>query len=119
MKNHKIWNILGFVLVILAILAGTYVSVVGVGEKHQGSAQNIKLGLDLAGGVSITYEANESNPSAEDMRDTALRLRFIRKAQTGSTWRSPAFTMLRKFWKPLEIRERSNFMKRPQTVTAA
>ena len=74
MKNHKIWNILGFVLVILAILAGTYVSVVGVGEKHQGSAQNIKLGLDLAGGVSITYEANESNPSAEDMRDTVYKL---------------------------------------------
>ncbi len=74
MKNHKIWNILGFVLVILAILAGTYVSVVGVGEKHQGSAPNIKLGLDLAGGVSITYEANESNPSAEDMRDTVYKL---------------------------------------------
>ncbi len=74
MKNHKIWNILGFVLVILTILAGTYVSVVGVGEKHQGSAQNIKLGLDLAGGVSITYEANESNPSAEDMRDTVYKL---------------------------------------------
>ena len=74
MKNHKIWNILGFVLVILAILAGTYVSAVGVGEKHQGSAQNIKLGLDLAGGVSITYEANESNPSAEDMRDTVYKL---------------------------------------------
>lgn len=74
MKNHNIWNILGFVLVILAILAGTYVSVVGVGEKHQGSAQNIKLGLDLAGGVSITYEANESNPSAEDMRDTVYKL---------------------------------------------
>ena len=75
MKGHnKLWSIVGFVLVVLAILAGTYVSVIGVGAKHQGSAKNIKLGLDLAGGVSITYEVNESNPSAEDMRDTVYKL---------------------------------------------
>ena len=45
-----------------------------MGGTHQGSAENIKLGLDLAGGVSITYEADESNPSAEDMRDTVYKL---------------------------------------------
>ncbi len=35
---------------------------------------DIKLGLDLAGGVSITYQAVEENPSAEDMSDTIYKL---------------------------------------------
>jgi len=34
----------------------------------------IKLGLDLAGGVSITYQAVAENPSAEDMSDTQYKL---------------------------------------------
>lgn len=34
----------------------------------------IKLGLDLAGGVSITYQAKDANPSAEDMSDTQYKL---------------------------------------------
>ena len=129
MKGHnKLWSIVGFVLVVLAILAGTYVSVIGVGAKHQGSAKNIKLGLDLAGGVSITYEVNESNPSAEDMRDTVYKLQqrvsvysteaeVYQKAPTGSMWRSPAFIMLRKCWKLWEIPGQSSFMRHPQTVT--
>ncbi|NBH72840.1 protein translocase subunit SecD [Clostridiaceae bacterium] len=35
---------------------------------------SIKLGLDLAGGVSITYQAVEENPSDEDMADTVYKL---------------------------------------------
>ena len=34
----------------------------------------VKLGLDLAGGVSITYQAKDENPSAEDMKDTIYKL---------------------------------------------
>ena len=34
----------------------------------------IKLGLDLAGGVSITYQTKIDNPSAEDMSDTQYKL---------------------------------------------
>ena len=37
-------------------------------------AKEIKLGLDLAGGVSITYEASEENPSDTDMADTIYKL---------------------------------------------
>ena len=36
--------------------------------------RNIKLGLDLDGGVSITYQAAEANPSAVDMADTIYKL---------------------------------------------
>ena len=34
----------------------------------------IKLGLDLAGGVSITYQAVEENPTSEEMSDTIYKL---------------------------------------------
>lgn len=38
------------------------------------STGKIKLGLDLAGGVSITYQTVEPNPSDEDMADTIYKL---------------------------------------------
>ena len=43
-------------------------------RTNTGSAKNIKTGLDLSGGVSITYQAKDSNPSAEDMSDTVYKL---------------------------------------------
>ena len=42
-------------------------------------APDIKLGLDLAGGVSITYQAVKANPTAEEMSDSVYRLQL--KAQ--------------------------------------
>ena len=38
------------------------------------SMSQIKLGLDLAGGVSITYQTVEENPSDKDMSDTVYKL---------------------------------------------
>ena len=38
------------------------------------STGKIKLGLDLAGGVSITYQTVNPNPSDEDMADTIYKL---------------------------------------------
>ncbi len=72
MKKSKALGILVLILAIMAGMswyAGTIISTVGVGESR-----NIKLGLDLAGGVSITYQAVEDNPSAEDMSDTVYKL---------------------------------------------
>ena len=73
MRSKK-WSWLSIIAVIVMILACAYVSIVGYGADHIGTAKNIKLGLDLAGGVNITYEANEENPSAEDMSDTVYKL---------------------------------------------
>ena len=72
MKRSKGIAILALILVILTGVtwyAGTIISTVGIGESR-----NIKLGLDLQGGVSITYETVEENPSAEDMKDTVYKL---------------------------------------------
>ena len=38
--------------------------------------RNIKLGLDLAGGVSITYQVEDENPTAEQMSDTIYKLQL-------------------------------------------
>lgn len=52
-----------------------YMAAYGVGENSFGAAKDINLGLDLAGGVSITYQAvGDEEPSAEDMADTIYKL---------------------------------------------
>ena len=62
-----------FMIVILAITS-VYGVAVGFGKQHKGSAKNIELGLDLRGGVSITYEIDEKNPSETDITDTVYKL---------------------------------------------
>ena len=64
-------------LILVAVITGlmAYTAPVGLGSGHRGSYHNIKLGLDLAGGASITYEAvGDEDPSAEDMSDTVYKL---------------------------------------------
>ncbi|MBP5600416.1 MAG: protein translocase subunit SecD [Lachnospiraceae bacterium] len=61
-------------IVLFAIFIG-YVDIFGFGASKAGSAKDIKLGLDLAGGVSITYQVvGDENPSAQDMDDTIGKL---------------------------------------------
>lgn len=63
-------------VIMLAVLAGgIYTSIFGLDSAGSGSAANIKQGLDLAGGVSITYQVvGEESPSDEDMADTIYKL---------------------------------------------
>ncbi len=51
-SKKKSWLVL--IVVVLMIAACGYVSAYGYGKDHIGTAKNIKLGLDLAGGVNIT-----------------------------------------------------------------
>ena len=73
MKKNKAITIL---LCVLLILAGvTYVDIFGVNPEGDGSASDIKLGLDLAGGVSITYQVvGDEDPSSTDLNDTIAKL---------------------------------------------
>lgn len=83
MKNKQL-KILAFLLVIVATIALGYIAVIGIGKGKVGSYKNISQGLDLAGGLSITYQVvGEENPTAEDMNDTMEKLR--NKAETYST----------------------------------
>lgn len=71
-KNKAIITLLIFIL----LLGGFgYTAAVGIGADGSGSAASINLGLDLEGGVSITYQVvGEEDPSTEDMNDTIYKL---------------------------------------------
>ena len=65
------------VVVVMALFLGllTFTAAIGFGPTGTGSAKNIITGLDLAGGVSITYTTvGDETPSAEDMSDTSYKL---------------------------------------------
>lgn len=62
------------ILSVLVIALLSFTAAVGWGPTGTGSARNIITGLDLAGGVSITYEADQDLPSASDMSDTIYKL---------------------------------------------
>lgn len=67
-------GILSLCLAVVVIAALCYVAFVGIGKQHKGTAEHIRLGLDLAGGVSITYEADKENPTDTEMNDTIYKL---------------------------------------------
>lgn len=71
-KNKAIITLLVFLL----LLGGFgYTAAVGFGPDASGSASSINLGLDLEGGVSITYQVvGDEDPSSEDMADTIYKL---------------------------------------------
>ncbi len=73
--KYSLKKTIGYSALIIAMLIGfTLIAVFGVDQNGSGSAKDIDLGLDLAGGVSITYEIQESNPSQQDIDDTVQKL---------------------------------------------
>lgn len=73
MKKRKAVIIL--LVMLLALVGLTYAAVEGIGTEKAGAASGIKLGLDLAGGVSITYQVvGDEAPTEEDMADTVYKL---------------------------------------------
>ena len=71
-KKKSILVLLGTFLFL--VLLG-FTTLVGFGPTGTGAARNIITGLDLSGGVSITYRAvSDGAPSSEDMKDTIYKL---------------------------------------------
>ena len=67
--------IITLVLIIALTLGIGYIDIKGTDAQGTASAKDISLGLDLAGGVSITYQVvGEENPDATDMADTIYKL---------------------------------------------
>lgn len=83
MKKAKRNSLLTILVFILALALGVYTTVIGLGKEHIGTAENIILGLDLAGGVSITYQITDEHPTEQEIRDTKERLQM--RADTYST----------------------------------
>lgn len=89
MKKSKGWIVLTVILAFLILLGYLAVGTITATGKSQGSAdgssssEGIKLGLDLSGGVSITYRIKDENPSQEDINDTIAKLE--ERAETYTT----------------------------------
>ena len=75
-----LWFVLG--LIFTAFMVFVTVFGVNIGGKNKGSAKNIILGLDLKGGVSITYQA-KGDYTAEEFSDTIKKLK--KRAEEFST----------------------------------
>ena len=88
MKKSRAIIVLAVLVLLLAVFG--YTAAVGIGTENSGSASDIKLGLDLAGGVSI--------------RATARRPSYTRKGMIGSISRSPGFRMPMRSWRSSESR---------------
>lgn len=72
MKKNR--GILSLILAVALIALMGFTVLVGFGKTGTGAMKNIKLGLDLAGGVSITYQVKDKNPTEEEMSDTIYKL---------------------------------------------
>ena len=69
-KGKKI----AYSIIIVALAVFLTVAVMLGLKNGYGSARDINLGLDLAGGVSITYEIQESDPGTQEINDTISKL---------------------------------------------
>lgn len=67
-------NLLGLIAALLVIVGTIFVAAEGIGSSNIGGIEHINLGLDLAGGVSITYTTAKDNPTSEEINDTIYKL---------------------------------------------
>ncbi len=66
MKSNKGRGLLGLLAILICI--GVF------GYFGYDTMDDIKLGLDLSGGVSITYQTVKENPTSEEMSDTIYKM---------------------------------------------
>lgn len=72
MKKARQKAIIILILFFVVLAGSIYVALFGVGDR--GKAEYISLGLDLKGGLSVTYEIQEEDYSDSDVQDTVYKL---------------------------------------------
>lgn len=89
--NSKVKGVLQILLVLVLIAAFAFVASKGLGAGHRGSAKNIRLGLDLKGGVSVTYQAyvtdDKGKRTVKRQRRRQCRIQFTRCRSVLRVWR--------------------------------
>lgn len=86
MQERNIMKVKGTIKFIIALAVTAFlgwIAICGIGADSWGSASGVRLGLDLAGGVSITYRTVKEDPTDDEMADTVYKMQ--KRAESFST----------------------------------
>ncbi len=72
MKKAKRNSVLILIVFFLVLGLAVYTAIFGIGDR--GKIEYIKLGLDLKGGLSVTYEIQDEDYSSADVEDTKYKI---------------------------------------------
>ena len=74
MKKTKRKAVINLIIFFLLLAGGIYMAIAGVGQKESGKTANVPLGLDLQGGLSVTYEIQDEKPTSDEIKATVDKL---------------------------------------------
>lgn len=74
MKKAKRNAVIAILVFLLLLAGGIYMAVMGVGSNKTGKMKSIPLGLDLQGGLSVTYQITTPDPTSEEIDATIDKL---------------------------------------------
>lgn len=74
MKKAKRNAVITIFVFLLLLAGGIYMAVMGVGSNKTGKMKSIPLGLDLQGGLSVTYQITTPDPTSEEINATVDKL---------------------------------------------
>ena len=74
MKKTKEKTVINLIIFFLLLAGGIYMAIAGVGQNESGKTANVPLGLDLQGGLSVTYEIQDEKPTSDEIKATVDKL---------------------------------------------
>lgn len=74
MKKTKRKAVINLIIFFLLLSGGIYMAIAGVGQNESGKTANVPLGLDLQGGLSVTYEIQDEKPTSDEIKATVDKL---------------------------------------------
>ena len=73
-KKTKRKAVINLIIFFLLLAGGIYMAIAGVGQNESGKTANVPLGLDLQGGLSVTYEIQDEKPTSDEIKATVDKL---------------------------------------------
>ena len=74
MKKTKRKAVINLIIFFLLLAGGIYMAIAGVGQNESGKTANVPLGLDLQGGLSVTYVIQDEKPTSDEIKATVDKL---------------------------------------------
>ena len=74
MKKTKRKAVINLIIFFLLLAGGIYMAIAGVGQNESGKTANVPLGLELQGGLSVTYEIQDEKPTSDEIKATVDKL---------------------------------------------